>query len=1076
MRINKLQLAGLAAVLVGASANGASAEPLVITGATTTPVETSDPVAGGLVEAGNVTVNTGGSITVGAGQTAVTLDSNNTVTNNGVISSLNANNTTGILVTGGVTGTITNTASITLTEDYTLTDTNADGDLDGGFASPASTGRFGIWVDSGGFTGNITNANINIEGNNSGGIRIDGLMTGDLVSTGLMSVYGDNSHGFLIQGGGASGIDGDVRLSGTINIFGTNSTGLTLNAPIINGGELSINGTWTVTGYHSTLRPLDVSNLDPDDLMQSGSAIAVHYSVAGGITIEGIGVENDPDDDGDAVTEATDTDDNNTANVRVYGSAPAVWIAADPSADIVLGPTSAAGYGFHNRGQITAEGVYDGVISTALRIEGLGGSSVFTGNGIINDNTITSFAREADAYGVIFGQNADVPTLLNRQNIAGTTTSETAQTAYAVYIGAGANVQTIENSGLLRAQVFGEASDAVAVIDASGTLTTINNTGEISALIIPTDSDLTDDIVPVATGDRIAIDVSAALSSVTITQSATVPFTDDDAVDNDVNARPEPLINGDIRLGGFADTISLGAGSIIGDIEFDAGADIFNITNGAVYRGIISDSGGDLTLNITDGTLDLQGGQVNISAATFGADSVLGVVLSQTPANSTLVTASGQITFVAGAEILPVVPVGLPTSDTITFLVATGGFVDAANVLGVISGPGTSFLYNQEIVLAAPTEMALDFILKTPAELGLNNNQGIAFNPILDALRLNVDAATALAAIDNEFDFFDAYEDLMPSFSSSATELAATAIQQMQSATTNRLSATRLHDLDEVSVWAQEIAYGLNREPATFQGQEFRGHGFGLATGIDGPLANGGLFGLSASFITSEVEEPGRPEGEISATFGQVNAYYGTAVGAFDLDFVGGVGAGQMSSRRFVEIGDSFSALSEADWWAFEGHGAIRASLPMHMGDLITINPQSALTYVAMSEQGYTEDGGGTSIDYDVDDSFSQRLWADVGVEFSALLRMRGEAVVAPRLYAGYRANLIDEEAERTFRFVSGGSDFTLTDESLGDGGAIFGIGIDATNGYSTFTLGYEGEFGDQVERHSLNASIRFRF
>jgi uncharacterized protein with beta-barrel porin domain len=298
----------------------------------------------------------------------------------------------------------------------------------------------------------------------------------------------------------------------------------------------------------------------------------------------------------------------------------------------------------------------------------------------------------------------------------------------------------------------------------------------------------------------------------------------------------------------------------------------------------------------------------------------------------------------------------------------------------------------------------------------------------------------------------------------------------MQSATTNRLAATRLHDLDDVSVWAQEIAYGLTREPPTNEGQDFRGHGFGLAGGIDGPLQNGGLFGLSASFITSEMEEPGRPEGEVSVTFGQVNAYYGIGMGPIDLDFVGGLGAGQSSSRRFVEIGDDFTALSEADWWTFEGHGAVRASLPLSLGDFLVITPQTALTYVGMSEQGYTEDGGGPAIDYEVGDAFSQRLWGDVGVEIAGRLRMRGNTVIAPRLFAGYRANLIDEEAERDFRFVSGGPEFTLVDEGYGDGGALVGIGIDATNGYSTFTLGYEGEFGDQIERHSLNASIRFRF
>ena len=61
-------------------------------------------------------------------------------------------------------------------------------------------------------------------------------------------------------------------------------------------------------------------------------------------------------------------------------------------------------------------------------------------------------------------------------------------------------------------------------------------------------------------------------------------------------------------------------------------------------------------------------------------------------------------------------------------------------------------------------------------------------------------------------------------------------------------------------------------------------------------------------------------------------------------------------------------------------------------------------------------------------------------------------------------------------RFASGGTDFTLMDEPLDEGAPIAGIGIDASNGYSTFSLSYEGEFGDQIERHSVNAAIRFRF
>lgn len=1077
MRTRKLHLAGLAVLAIGVSANGASAEDVTITTATTTPVSTSDPNPDPPVEAGDVTVTNTGSITVGENEAAITVDSNNNVTNNGTVGSNNANNSTGIFVTGGPTGTILNNGSITLVEDYTIADTDNDGDLDGGFASDTSTGRFGIRVDSGGFTGDITSNIIRVQGNNSAGIRIDGLVTGDLTSTGAVTIRGDNSHAFLIQGGALAGIDGDVNLSGVVSVSGTNSTGLTLNAPIHNGG-LSINGAWTVTGFHHTVRPPDTSNLDADDLQNSGAAIGVHFSVDNGVTIRGIGVEDDPDDDGDG--EENEADDNLTAQITVFGSAPAVWIAADPSANLVLG-ANASGFGFQNRGIISVNGVYDGFDATAVRIEGLGGSTVTAGS-ITNDHTINALATEADAYTIYIGPNANIGSVLNRQRISSTVLSEGANTAYGVYIAGGATVPILDNSGSMTAQLAGELGDAIVIQDLSGTLTTINNSGSIVAALFATDDDPTDDIFPVVTGNAVAIDVSNALSGVTISQTAPIPFTDDDAVDDDAGSRPAVLIQGDIRLGAFADTINLHEGQILGDISFGAGADTFEIDNGALYRGRISDSDGALTLNVINGTLDLQGGNVGITTATFGADSILGVQLFDNPVDSTLITASGTVTFAPGAQLRVQVPAGLPTSDSITFLTANSLF-GGGNVTGAISGPGASFLYNMEVELGNPlaldgdpNSLQLDFQMKTAAELGMNNNQSTAFNPIIGALRQNASAAAAFAALDNEFDFFDAYEDLMPSFSSAAAELAATAITQMQSATTNRLAATRLHDLNEVSLWAQEIAYGLTREPATAQGQRFRGHGFGLAAGIDGPLDNGGLFGLSVSFLTSEMEEPGRPEGEISASFGQVNAYYGTAMGPVDLDFVAGAGAGRMNSRRFVEIGDTFAAAAEADWWSFEGHGAVRAAVPLRLTDWMIVTPQAALTYVVLNEQSYEESGGGAAIDYEADGATSQRLWGDVGVEFSSRLRMGARTTIAPRLYAGWRANMIDEEAERTFRVISTGDEFTLTDESYGDGGPVFGIGFDATNGYSVFSLAYEGEFGDQIERHSLNAAIRFRF
>ena len=42
---------------------------------------------------------------------------------------------------------------------------------------------------------------------------------------------------------------------------------------------------------------------------------------------------------------------------------------------------------------------------------------------------------------------------------------------------------------------------------------------------------------------------------------------------------------------------------------------------------------------------------------------------------------------------------------------------------------------------------------------------------------------------------------------------------------------------------------------------------------------------------------------------------------------------------------------------------------------------------------------------------------------------------------------------------LSTGTPFTLTDDGVGQGGPVIGIGFDATNGYSTFLARLQGEF-----------------
>src|SRR3954469_5022873 len=161
----------LTPVAFGLSATPAFAETVISTAITT-------PIATGTAN-DDIRISSTGSVKPTSGA-AVTINSNDSVKNEGTIAIKGANGSTGILANTNLTGDITNTGTITLDEDFTPTDTDSDGDIDGPFAQGSD--RFGIHVLGGGtYTGSILNSGtITIEGNQSAGIAVDSALTGSL--------------------------------------------------------------------------------------------------------------------------------------------------------------------------------------------------------------------------------------------------------------------------------------------------------------------------------------------------------------------------------------------------------------------------------------------------------------------------------------------------------------------------------------------------------------------------------------------------------------------------------------------------------------------------------------------------------------------------------------------------------------------------------------------------------------------------------------------------------------------------------------------------------------------------------
>src|SRR5262249_42210512 len=153
---------------------------------TTAPLQTS--------KSGDVTVQTGGTIKPASG-TAVTVDSNNNVTNGGTISFHGVDNTTGVLVQGGVTTTITNNAPI-VSDESSVSRTDSNGIIHGPFAK--GTNRFGIQVTGPAITGSITNSAsgvVSVVGNSSTAIDIQTGINGTFSSLGAVTAQGDNTYG-----------------------------------------------------------------------------------------------------------------------------------------------------------------------------------------------------------------------------------------------------------------------------------------------------------------------------------------------------------------------------------------------------------------------------------------------------------------------------------------------------------------------------------------------------------------------------------------------------------------------------------------------------------------------------------------------------------------------------------------------------------------------------------------------------------------------------------------------------------------------------------------------------------------
>jgi hypothetical protein len=1043
------------------AASGALAE-VVISNARTTPIQTSNANNG---SADNIRFAAGGTLTLANG-VAVLVNSNNSVdldAGSNITMRNSANGSTAILVGPDVTNAnITIGGTIVVSDDIdTYPDSDNDGDLDGPVANGAD--RFGLRLTgTTALTGNVlveSGANILAEGANSRAISIERALTGNVTSFGTLRAVGDNAYAY----GQTGNVSGSVFIGGGTTAQGQGAGAVNIQGDV--GGRLTLQSEIASTGYRYFTRPPQsvIERLEADDLLQGGSTVIIGGNVAGGVLLDirpaSSTTSTDVDNDG-----VPDAQEGNLA-LNSYGSAPALLVGSS-TRDITLGVagTDNLAYGLINRGTVNANGVYDGISANAIQLGGAGRNVTISG-GIRNEGTVAALSREASASAIVIGAGVTTPRLDNTSFItAGASTAVANTPAVAIDIAAGANLASLSNSGSILATTGGGLSNATAIVDRSGTLRTISNSGSLQGVVAPATSG------GVVTGVGTAVDVSANTTGVTYRQFGvtSTPTTDNPDTDGDgVPDNNEPITVGNIRFGSGADVLSIENGSLRGDVSFGAGADRLSITGGGVVRGAITDSDGLLAIDVANGVLDAR--QTSVTRATslnIGANGDLIVTLDPATGTNAGFRVNGTATLASGAGL------GVRFSSLINnpqrFTIIDADVLNAGTIDQSAVQSNSPYLF----VVSAGTDVAagdifVDARRRTAAEANLIAVESQAFDAFYGALSGDSQLRDLFIAQTTREGFIDLYEQVLPDHSGGPLLSLASGVDAVTRALTGRNATV---EPGQTSAWLQEINFYADKDKTDSYG--FRSEGFGVAGGVERG-SSVGAFGVTLAFTSSDIEDPEAEAQEIlSANLvelglswraqGQAWATWARAAGGY---------ATFDSTRQLVT--EDINLINQSSWNGFTLALAGGASYERNFGRF-NVRPEAYVEYFSLSEDGHVEEGLNDGFNLEIEDRdghlFTGVAAVNIGYGFGE------NGWIRPEVRVGWRQNFSVDPGETIARFASGGSSFTLSPDSIEGGGPIAGFSLSVGNDLGRLSVTADAEMIEDYVRYVLLLRASFRF
>ena len=1018
--------------------------------------------------AGDIIIDSGGTLELDTG-IAVTINSDNSLTNNGQIQITSESNAVGVLVDGSVgniTGEITNNNLISIEgpeTDSTLIDT--------------AVNNFGIRINGpGGLIGSVINSAggaIEVGGNASSGLILDTALTGSIVNDGRIITIGDNSTALNLNGA----ITGDISNGGTVNAGGTNSVGMYVGGAVSGG----ITNDGVVNAGSSESRDIEY-NIVPEKSGEAGiwiaNSVGSGFLNSGNRVTEALEPELAADDPAASMTDA---------GVSATGSGPALRIRpGGPSgalSNITLGTVGTGDNAFAilNQGLISTGSSTEGIASEGIVIEGLVSEgitySTTLAGGIRNDGgDVRVGATDASATTLRIGANATVPTISNSGDILAITSdseedvnagtiSELGGNATAIIVEEGGSLTSLVNPGMISASAAGSGSSAFAVVDNAGKLTSFLNTGDVLALIRDG-----------STGTTTALDVRTSKSDFTFFNSGTIAGDIYLGDGNDTFTVTGGSIDGSlIFLGGGNDAVSLSDTSVSGTFSFTTGTKIATVRNttlsaGFVETGAIIDltvSDSDWTVLSDDGasfrTLDIQGG-TTLRIEVDGVNNRAGTL-----------SVSGIATLAADTTIVPILRNYV--RDQQVFTLVEAGQLNTSLVATAAVPADTSYMHNIRILPDStnPNAILLEVTRRTAADLSLYGNMGALYEGAAGGLSADREFFSGLAAITIQADFESALLQTLPDTSNAIMQAALDQQNMALGAINRRLDGVPAVGFyrDNPSVWIQPMGHYAKQAAGTDQLGYTTWSG-GIAIGTDrqvGRLARAGIAYTQLWSFPDELTSLDNPS-EFSSS--QINGYIRLGDEIRNLQGSATLGYDSFNSERNVRFGD-IDRTAAGDWNGYQFSTAWQLALGVRRGTLSFI-PTARIQYLYLHQGSYIEEGGGNGLNLNVASSNTDSLRGSLGLAGRKSFNREDNTSLEFELRTNYTREFMTGMQDFELTFAAGGTPFILQRSANTQGLFSVGLGMFYKNEHATVSFDYDGEKGSGYTGHTGAVTVRFRF